>query len=68
MVSTTDKPHVEHVEQPAGHPAHADGDHVESGKTLPSAFGAIDSETAKYLNPDIVIDEETNQRIKSLVR
>jgi len=63
--ATDKKAQVEHVDHhiPAASP-NAD---VEGGKTLPAAFGAIDEETAKYLNPDIVIDEETNQRIKSML-
>lgn len=68
MVSfTPDKtqPSVEHVEHPIS-TTHADTD-AEAVKTLPSAFGAIDAETAKYLNPDIVIDEATNRRIKGMV-
>lgn len=54
---------IQHVE----HPIAIEGD-IETGKNLSAAFGNIDAETAKYLNPDIVIDAETNQRIKSMVR
>jgi hypothetical protein len=64
--ATDKKAQVEHVDHHI--PAASPNAHVEGGKTLPAAFGAIDEETAKYLNPDIVIDEETNQRIKSMVR
>lgn len=63
---TDKKAQVEHVDHPI--PTASPNADVEGGKTLPAAFGAIDEETAKYLNPDIVIDEETNQRIKSMVR
>lgn len=35
-------------------------------KTLP-AFAAADAEVAKYLDPTVVIDDETNRRIKSLI-
>lgn len=39
----------------------------EPAKVLPG-FGATDAEVAKYLDPTVVIDEETNRRIKKLVR
>ena len=35
---------------------------------LPGVLGSIDAETAKYLDPSIVIDPETNRRIKRMVR
>lgn len=66
ITSGKDKRSVEHVEHsiPVSQSQPID---AEAGKTLPEAFGNIDAETAKYLNPDIVIDAETNQRIKSMV-
>lgn len=53
---------VQHVETTNG----AQKEHA--GAVLPAALGgAVDAETAKYLDPSIVIDDETNQRIKKMV-
>ena len=49
-----DKSEPQHVEQ------HADV------KTVP-VFAASDQEVARYLDPTVVIDDETNRRIKKLV-
>lgn len=47
---------------------HANADDPDHAKAILPGFAAADSEVAKYLDPTIVIDEETNRRIKKLVR
>ena len=35
--------------------------------TLPPTFASADAETARYLDPTVVIDEETNRRVKRMI-
>lgn len=55
--------HIEHAS------IHSDVD-VEKKATVHATINGheIDEETAKYLDPTVVIDEATNKRIKAMVR
>jgi hypothetical protein len=57
MTSKNNKNYVEHLET---------GGDVELAAS-PKVLGAADEETARYLDPSVVIDDETNRRIKRKV-
>ena len=49
-------------------PQNKGGRDVDAASIVPDVFKGIDAETAKYLDPSVVIDEETNRRVKKMVR
>ena len=76
--ATNDKTMVQHVDSPAtgvgditSAPAAAPHSEIEMTErgALPAVYkgAGVDAETAKYLDSSIVIDEETNRRIKKML-
>ncbi len=67
--AVNEKNNVQHVERLEGSGTGGmNGKDLEgSAAALPASYGDVDEETAKYLDPNIVIDEETNRTIKKMV-
>nr|XP_019012533.1 uncharacterized protein I206_02028 [Kwoniella pini CBS 10737]OCF51314.1 hypothetical protein I206_02028 [Kwoniella pini CBS 10737] len=58
----TDKPEVQHIDD-----VHAEGEDTLDHEKQDIYAGKVDPETAKYLDPTLIIDDALNKQIKRLV-